>query len=551
MSEVRQAASVAIADLRDRLRSRRLLVVLLGAVYVGYLVNTGQFEPVFQADVDRPPGYVSYFGVRTAAYVGLGAAMVITFVLLFGGYYLVKGRVAHDHATNVDEIVATTPVTNTEYLLGKWASGVSVLGVVLGVLWVAAVVNHAIYGVGPLRPLQVLLPIVVLGLPTAGLVAGVAVAFETNRWLDGTVGNVAYFCLVIAALAVTLDFGSVAPSALSVPAKVLDITGRFAVHDATFDAISRLDPDYRGSGLGLSARESTTGSPRTFRITTVTFAPWVYATRLGFVVAGAAIAAGGAVTVDRWASTEQTDGLLARLWTRVISSSDTAPERDAGGERSEDIALEALSETSVTDRTASGLASLFALELRAALRGRRWWWYFGSAVLCIAGIMSALGWALPRRALLPAALVWPVFVWSGLGSRARRYRTRPLILSAPNVYRQLLATWLAGVVITVVLVGPASLGTLEVRSVTAVLSMAGVAVSIPSFALFVGVLTGSGRAFEGVYLPLWYLSLNGVLAADFAGLGSASLRAGIPLFYGLLGLGLVAVAGYHRYRATV
>lgn len=548
---MRRALHVALADFRARVRSRRLLVVLLGVVYVAYLVNTGQFELVFQADIDRPPGFVSYYGQRTSAYIGLGAGLVASLLFLFGGFYVVKGSIARDRETNVDEVVATTPVTGVEYLLGKWASGVGLFGVVVAVLWLAAVVNHALYGVGPTRPLQILHPIVVLGMPVAALVTGVALVFESTSWLDGSLGNVSYFALVLATLTQAPDFAGSAPGDLSVPARLADLVGLVAVYSATFDGITEINPEYRGGGLGIGSRANAAEVDALFELVGVSFPAWVYAQRIGLVVAGALVAATAVLTLDRWApaGTARGRGPLSRLLARL--SGDDAGCGSGAGEETADAVASVGSLTPVSDRSEGGLLSLVALELRVALRGQRWWWYLGAAAIVIAGVASLLGGSVGRGAILPLALVWPVFVWSELGTHAERYRTRPIILSSPAHTRQLLAVWLAGVGATLVLVGPVFLGTLSSTSGWAVLAFAGVVSFVPSFAVVAGVLTRSGRAFEGTYLSLWYLALNGVTIADFAGIHAASLDAGTPVAFGVLGGLAFAASLYRRANATV
>jgi hypothetical protein len=546
---VRRALHVALADFRARVRSRRLLVVLLGVVYLAYLVNTAQFEPVFQARTAGPRGYASYYGRRTSAFIGLGTGLVASTVFLFGGFYFVKGSIARDRATNVDEVVATTPVTGVEYLLGKWASGVGLFGVVVAALWLAAVANHAIYGVGPTRPLRVLHPILVLGMPVAALVTGVALAFESTRWLDGTLGNVSYFALVLVTLTQTTDFAGVVPSALSVSTRLKDVIGLVALYSATFDAIAGINPDYRGGGLGIGSRVNAAEADALFRLTSADFPAWVYGQRLGLVIAGALVAATAVFVLDRWEPHGSgRRGLLDRL-SRRLSGGNSESDTDAGeGAVDEVVAVGSL--TPVTDRSGGGLPSLAALELRAALRGKRWWWYLGAVGIVLGGSLSLLGGSGGRRILLPLALVWPVFVWSGLGTRVERYRTRPIVLSSPARYRQLVAVWLAGVGVTLALVGPVFFGTLSSVSGAAVLAFVGAVSFPPSFAVVAGVWTQSERVFEGAYLPLWYLALNGVTAADFAGIGAASIAAGTPVAFGALGALALAAALYRRATVT-
>jgi hypothetical protein len=70
-------------------------------------------------------------------------------------------------------------------------------------------------------------------------------------------------------------------------------------------------------------------------------------------------------------------------------------------------------------------------------------------------------------------------------------------------------------------------------------------VFIPSLALALGTLSGSGKAFEVLYVAWMYFLMQGVVPAlDFAGLVPGS-----PFYlYALVAIGLIAVAALARQR---
>ena len=80
------------------------------------------------------------------------------------------------------------------------------------------------------------------------------------------------------------------------------------------------------------------------------------------------------------------------------------------------------------------------------LKGQRWWWYAVAGGLLIAQLASPTVEA--RHGVLVFAWLWPVLVWSQMGSREARYATQSLIFSSEGALtRQLPAVWIAGVVL--------------------------------------------------------------------------------------------------------
>ena len=80
---------------------------------------------------------------------------------------------------------------------------------------------------------------------------------------------------------------------------------------------------------------------------------------------------------------------------------------------------------------------------------RGWLWTIGAIALNGACLLNPS--AAVQRYLLLAVWVWPLVVWSQMGVRERRFNTEQMVFSAPRpALRQLPATWLAGVVFTVV-----------------------------------------------------------------------------------------------------
>jgi ABC-type transport system involved in multi-copper enzyme maturation permease subunit len=535
---MRRAFGVARADFLQRIRSRRLLVVIAGVVYLGYLVNVGSIELAYQQPIEGTDDFQTYYGEPTAGFIGLKAAVTGSFVVFLAGFYLLKGTLSRDRSLGISRLVASTPVSDLEYLVGKWLSHVALVCVLLGTLGLATLINHAVNGVGPTAPGTILIPIFLFGVPLGALVGAIAVLFEASDWFDGTLGNIAYFFL---SLFVFVGFLAGAqdqlPNDIPLAVKMGDFLGILTVYEMTAGALMDVVPTYPGGPPSFG--QVWTDSTSTYRYTGSPFPVWMYGQRLGLIILGVLIAALASVTYDRsTSSVPETSGVATRLLDRLpFLGDETTTTTDSNPNE--------ISLTEADDQATASILKLTLLELRMALRGQRWWWYLGAIVLIAAG---PLGGAIPLHPYVSIAAVWPLFVWSSMGVRPFRHQTTEFILSSANPYRQLISEWLSGLIVTLVIVGPAVISTgLHTQSISTV---TGVALFVPSVALASGLWSGSSTVFELLYLILWYVGpVNQVPQLDFAGATADAAEMGTPLMFAVAGLVALSAATIHRYRA--
>ena len=188
------------------------------------------------------------------------------------------------------------------------------------------------------------------------------------------------------------------------------------------------------------------------------------------------------------------------------------------------------------------LPTLVRAEVVLALKGYPRLWFLVALGLAVAALLAPL--PAVKQGIAPVLAIWPMLLWSALGTRERRAGTAELLFSAPRpLTRQLSATWLAGAVIGFAVGGAFGLRlVLAGDAAGAVTWLAGVAF-VPAFALACGVLTGNSRLFEGLYMALWYVAaLNHVPALDFTGAMAAQTGPGVAAAYALATLALLAVA---------
>ena len=149
-----------------------------------------------------------------SAWIGIQMALVVsTFVSLIG-FYLVKNCIERDERTGVGQIIATTPVTSLQYLVGKWLSNLIVLTLILLIFALAAVLMQAAASRtrSAFDAWRLLSPLLLLSLPMMSVTAALAVVFESFPLLRGGVGNLVYFLVWSFGLIVSLEvFGENAP----------------------------------------------------------------------------------------------------------------------------------------------------------------------------------------------------------------------------------------------------------------------------------------------------------------------------------------------------
>jgi hypothetical protein len=124
-----------------------------------------------------------------------------------------------------------------------------------------------------------------------------------------------------------------------------------------------------------------------------------------------------------------------------------------------------------------------------------------------------------RSGLIVAAWLWPLLAWSHLGTREAQFSTGTLIFSAPRAMpRQLLASYVAGVLLALLTGSGLAMHLLWLRDFTALAPWVAGAFFIPALALALGVVAGTRKPFEALYTAWWYIGpLHHIRPLDFMG----------------------------------
>ncbi len=518
------------ADFLERTRRYSFLLTLCLAIYLGYMVNAGKL--VLHLD--------HYRGVFNSAWVGTLIALVISFFLGIFGFYLVKNSIERDVRTGVGQIIATTPLTKVQYVLGKWLSNFAVLSALVLILALAGLLMQLIQREDPtLRVWPLMAPILLIALPMMAVVASLAVFFECVPWLRGGFGNIVYFVLIMFLIVNSIENASL---------PWLDMTGVSQVMPPITAAAQAAFPAYQG-GFGLTfTQDSIT---ETFVWNGVDWTAGLIAQRLGWILVAVAISLLGSLFFDRFDTSR--GGVRVPRRRKAQPAPDSlavveipTPLPSAAGPA--EIHLTPLSADLGSLVFHPNFIRLVWLEAKLLVKGLKWYWYAVAAGLWLAGLLSPAKEA--QEIVLVMVAIWPVLVWSRLGVREAYYQTGQLVFpSVQPLLRLLASTWLAGVLLTALLTSSVAARLVLAGQPSSLAAWLLAALFIPSLALALGVWSHSSKLFEVVYLLLWYIgAANRAADLDYLGVTPQGLAYAQPLLLAglILGLCLLALLGRQR-----
>jgi len=529
------------ADFLERVRRYSFLLTLAFSVYLGYAVYSG----LIVLHLDK------YRGVNNSAWVGSVIGLVGSLWLTLVGFYVVKNAIQRDRQTRVGQILATTPIGKSFYTVSKMLSNFAVLAAMIGVLALSAIVVQFFSGSAAHINLALLLaPVFIFGLSAVAVSAGVAVLFESLPILRGGVGNVIYFFLWTFLIAI--GAGSIPDGKTGYQAQPFtDFTGILSVMTQMQTQVRSLDPQYNGgASFSIGNMERTT---KTFLWAGMHWTAPIVLSRLMLVAIAFALAFLAALFFDRF------DPARAGWFPQKKPMPNPMPAREADAHSlpaSQALPLDKFAVGSLagsprpqlsaahlaplaTPASRSRLLPLVAAELKLLLRGHAWWWYLGAAGAFLGCLFSPLESA--RTGVIVFAWLWPMLIWSQMGTRQATFATGSLIFSAPHaIPRQLLATYAAGVLVAALTGGGLGLPLLAARDVAGLGAWASGALFIPALALALGVITGTRKFFEALYIAWWYVGpLHHTPPLDFMGTTAMSST---PLRYLIAAPALVLVA---------
>ncbi|MGI5245748.1 hypothetical protein [Dactylosporangium sp. CA-139066] len=454
---------ITLADFRERVRRPAYLLMLISAIGLGLLAvpPTGSHWSVLVIGGFR--------GRYTSGYVGLVTALTGALWLTLVGFYLVRDAIARDERTGVGRLLAASPLRTPVYLAGKLLSNTLVLSSMTVVLAATALALQLLRGESrTVDPVALGLPFVLVALPMLVLTAALAVLFEATPLLRGGLGNVLWiFVWMIGAIAGEsphAPFGGIGLQPVDLPAGAS-----------------------RDVGLGLMYVDDPL---RTFNHPGLRLDAAFLGGRFALTAIAVAIA------------------LLPSLWFHRFDRPAPAAKASALGPEPRAV-YRGLPPTA--PHPGPTAPRLLAGEFRILVQGTPLWWWLGAGALALASL------AAPPGPLLAIVWVWPVLLWSRLGTQPAASGASAILAAYPSPRRRLLAEWSAGVLLAVATGAGAAARMAFTGDARGLAAWAAGALFIPALALALGTLTGAPRVFQAAYTVLWYLLINDTRALDFMG----------------------------------
>lgn len=515
------------ADFLERVRRYSFLLTLAFAVYLGYAAYTGKI--VLRLD--------DYRGIYNSAWLGGLMGIVASCFLSLVGFYVVKNSIQRDQHTRVGQILATTPMSKSFYTMAKTISNFAVLASMVLVMGLAALCMQFLRAEDPHVNLWALFsPLLLFAMPAMAFTAALAVLFETLPVLRGGVGNVIYFFVWTALIAgggiSELEMGTPHHDSLY----FRDFAGIASLMQQMQNGVRQIDPGYKG-GSALNIGEDA--PKKRFVWTGVKWTSVQVLARITWLVWSALAALLASLFFQRFDPARE-------LFPKARKN---LPASNGSAEPANKLTPMAPAPVHLTPLVRSGSRNRFGhlvgAELRLMLKGQPWWWYvvaLGLFIACLASPLSA-----SRGGIIIAAWMWPVLVWSQMGAREARWATESLIFSSDHaLWRQLPATWTAGVLVALATGGGLGIRLVMAGEWSGLFAWIAGAVFIPTLALALGVWSGSSKPFEAIYTVWWYIGpANHVPQIDYMGTTAASSQ---PTIYVLLTLCLWTAVYVGRRR---
>jgi hypothetical protein len=452
--------------------------------------------------------------------------MTCVLLLAMFGFYLIKNTVDRDRTTRVGEILASTPLGRLGYIAGKFGSNLATLVAILLIIAVSAVVMQLLAGIeGGFDLWALLAPFVIIGVPVMAVVAASAIFFESVSWLRGGFGNALYFILVMSALPILMEtntpFADVLGFNLFGDSMSAAAAAQFPGESLSFNLNPEYIPDLKvfyWSGIDWNAA--------------IVF-PHLYWIGIALLIAGTAVPCFDRFDPARTRRRTKTNATAGRDNTKAEP---TVPTANGGH-------YPALEFEPHFD-----FSAMVKAELRLAVKGFPKTWYLVFLGLLIAQLAAPF--EVVRAYIVPCSFVWPLLIWSSMGTREASHNTGQLLFSSAHwTTRQLPALWMAGLLVAVACGGGAlARAALSGNWAYLVTLLAG-ALFVSSLALGLGTLSGTNRLFEVTYMTIWYVGpLNRLPFLDFLGATETSVVEGYYWCYLTLALLLLPTAFLVRRR---
>ncbi|OEH94413.1 hypothetical protein [Bacillus solimangrovi] len=481
-------------NLIKQMRSYSFLIIIGLSIFIGYACvpsSTAGYEVFYIGGVR---------GVYNSAWLGGMAAMLTTLLLWLFGFYMLRSQITEDQLLKVGQIIAATPISNFRYISGKAISNFLVLVVIESIMMIAFIIMQLIRGESyQLQLWDYFAPFLFIAIPSLLVLASLTVLFDVLPVLKGVIGNIVFFCFWI--------FFSVI--SIASPSSFWDLFGLDAIRS---DMVSEAAIQYpfiaqsqEGGSFGYYPTE---GQIATFIWQGVEWDSHLLTQRVIWVLIAMILTLLSSMIFSRFK--EEKKKLLNKKLALFKSKNNFIVES---------AEKKGFKLSPVEKSRRIHLSRLIRAELRIMLKGNSIWWYLLVLGMITGSILIPFD---KIQSWLPLLMVMPIVIWSQMGTREKTYFTRELILSScPPIYK-FAAVWISGIFITVLMSSGIFVQFLMQGQMTYFYSWLVGVFFIPTLSFALGLLSGSRKLFEVIYMLWWYMGpVNDLPYLDFLGVSTA------------------------------
>ena len=306
----------------------------------------------------------------------------------------------------------------------------------VGVLAVTALVVQVARGEDRgIDPVALLAPFVVIALPVVAFTAAMALLFESVPLLRAGLGNIVWFFVWL-----VVAIGGQSPGA------PLGGIGVHAVAQSMGLAMAEqgIDISEGGFSLGLVYLDTPL---RTFVWDGLDLTGGFLGGRLAMIALAVLLALVPALWFPRFDparghGSAPAGAVEAPVISRgALGRRSSAPARPAAPRRGRRSPRRGVLPAPVVRRR-GGYLRLLVGEFRILVQGVSPWWWLGAVLLTLLGLVLPFDGMI--LVILPLSWIWPVLVWSRLGTQRYEYGVDAILGAYPWARRRLIAEWAAG-----------------------------------------------------------------------------------------------------------
>lgn len=468
---------IAHADFLERTRRSNFLLTIFISIILAYV-----FCP------PRNGGYVTlvfgdnYVGLFNSAWMATSVAISVSVFFSLIGFYVISNAIQIDRETKVSEIVASSSVHKTKYILGKFFSNFAILSVIVFITMMTAIVMQLIRGEDYYIDIwEYIAPFAFMLIPGMAIIATIAMVFEIIPLVRSTFGNILFFFVWA-----FLIFSSFEPFQIGFGITISDLFGQGI---AIADIVSTLQAKYPNyNGIFSNGLTTLNENAEIFVWQGVSWNLSLIAGRLLWILVAVLVVLVASLFFSRFPRER------ARKAEKSLSQMKEGKPIPA-------FSFSAVNLTPVTKQFS--LLAMLIVEMKVMLAGLRWWYLVAIGLVAFS---LFLPFEIVKLVVWPVVWLWPLSVWSKIGTREKKYRTEEVIYSSPSILTKwFLVTWLSGVAVTMLIGSGVAVRFMFEGEMTSLFVWLIGAMFIPTLAFSCGVFIGNNKLFEVLYLSIWYM----------------------------------------------